>query len=128
LRNIIRHIAVDITATINGNAYIDKFVDNYEDSVNTLFVPGDVFSIYGNKIKVDGDSPDCGVFFVPVEDPSKAVKVKHIVENFPTKIIGEAPDTQFMLNRIEIRTQYTGGSVFLKIPRVIASNFVIEAA
>jgi hypothetical protein len=60
-------------------------------SENTFFAPGGVFSLCGSKIKAAGDDPGCGVFFVPAEDPPKAVKVNRLVENTPSKIIGKAP-------------------------------------
>ncbi|MDR0475529.1 MAG: DUF4469 domain-containing protein [Treponema sp.] len=127
LRNLAQHFEFEIVGVMDGNAYIHEFVDNWEESVNTLFVPGDVFTISGNKIKVEGDDPDVGVYFVPVDAPSEAVKVKRFVENYPSKIIGEAPDTKHLVNVIEIRTQYSGSKT-LKKPRVIRSSFTIESA
>jgi len=129
LRDLVRHISVNVTALAQGNAYIDEFIDRDEDSVNSFYAPGNMFCIYGNKIKVSGDHPDCGVFFVPVEAPAKAVKVHRIGENGASKITGIAPATEHQYNRIEIRTQFAGsGGIFLKSPRVITSDFVIEAA
>ena len=129
LRNLIKHITVDITGLGDSNAFIDEFTDREEKSVNSLFVPGGLFCLTGNKIKVAGDDPGCGVFFVPVDYPAGAVKVNRVAENRSSKIIGIAPDTRYVHNRIEVRTQYTGSeNAFLKAPRVIASNFIIEAA
>jgi len=129
LRNLIKHIAVDIGSVVDRVAYIDEFTDKDEDSVNGIFVPGNIFSIIGNKIKIAGDHPDCGIFFVPVDNPEKAVKVTRIAENNPTKLIGIVPETEYIKNRIEIRTQYAGsGSTFLKVPRIISSSFIIEAS
>ena len=104
LRNLVRHIAVEITGIADGNAYIDEFIDRDERSVNGIFAPGDMFCINGNKIKLAGDDPGCGVFFVPVGDPSKAVKVTRIGENSASTITGIAPETHYQYNRIEIRT------------------------
>jgi hypothetical protein len=127
LRNLVEHIAVDITGVADCNAFIDEFIDRDKDSVNGIFIPGDLFCINGNKIKLAGDDPSCGVFFVPVEDPSKAVKVTRIGENNPSTVTGIAPDTHYQFNRIEIRTQYSGSTTtFLKAPRSIASDFVLE--
>ena len=129
LRNIAQHITVELVAVADGNAFIDEFIDTEEDSVNGLYIAGNIFSLSGNKIKVAGDDPGCGVFFVPVDDPSQAVKVTRIGENSATRIMGIAPDTHHAQNRIEVRTQYTGsGTTYLKTPRVIVSSFIIEAA
>jgi hypothetical protein len=127
LRDLIKHIAVDITGVADSNAFIDEFIDRDEDSTNGIYVPGSMFCINGNKIKVAGDDPSCGVFFVPVDDPSKAVKVTRIGENSTSTITGIAPDTNYRYNRIEIRTQFTGSTTtFLKAPRSIVSDFVLE--
>jgi hypothetical protein len=62
-----------------------------------------------------------------VDDPSKAVKVSRVAENTASKITGITPKTQFLHNRIEIRTQYAGsGAILLKTPRVITSVFVLD--
>ena len=109
------------------NGYITKFVDNIKNSVNTVFIPGNVFTIYGSNIKIAGNSSDIGVFFVPEEDPSKAVKVKNLIENFTAKVMGIAPDTGYRYNKIEIRTQYTTSHYYIsKSIRVIRSEFVLE--
>ena len=127
LRDLVKHIAVDITGVADSNAFIDEFIDRDGDSVNGFFAPGNMFCINGNKIKLAGEDPACGVFFVPVEDPSKAVKVTRIGENSSSTITGIAPSTNFLQNRIEIRTQFTGSaSILLKAPRTIVSDFVLE--
>jgi hypothetical protein len=110
-----------------ANAYIAEFIDADEDAVNSIFIPENQFVITGHLIKVAGDDPGVGVFFVPADDPAQAVKVTRIAENSSAKIIGISPDTGHAFNRIEIRTQYTGsGDKFLKAPRVITSGFVLE--
>ena len=129
LRRLVEHIAIDIEGVADTAGWIDEFIDTDEDSVNTLYVPGDQFIIHGHKIKVAGDDPGVGVYFVPGDDPAQAVKVSRIAENTPTKIIGIAPTVEHMHNRIEIRSQFNGStSSFLKTPRVITSVFVLEEA
>jgi hypothetical protein len=127
LRDLRQSIEVIIEGMADTGGYIDEFIDYDENAINTLYVPGSQFAIHGHKIKVDGNQPDIGLFFVPVDDPSKAVKVERIAENTPSKITGIAPQTKYPRNRIEIRTQFTSsGSILLKSPRVITSNFILE--
>jgi hypothetical protein len=129
LRSLAQSIAVEILGIADTSGYIAEFIDYDEDSVNTLYIPGDQFALHGHKIKVAGEDPAVGVYFVPVEDPSKAVKVTRMAENTPSKITGIAPKTEHVHNRIEIRTQYAGsGSYLLKTPRIITSGFVLEEA
>jgi hypothetical protein len=64
-----------------------------------------------------------------VDDPSRAVKVTRLGENSASHVSGIAPDTGFIQNKIEIRTQYNGsGTSVLKAPRVITSSFTLEQA
>ena len=127
LRRLAELIGVEIEGIADPSGWIDEFHDTDEDSINTLYIPGDQFVIHGHKIKIAGDDPGVGLFFVPVNDPSKAVKVTRIAENTPSKIIGIAPQTEHLHNRIEIRTQFSGSGVtFLKSIRTITSGFVLE--
>ncbi|MDR2393835.1 MAG: DUF4469 domain-containing protein [Treponema sp.] len=74
--------------------------------------------IAGHKIKVDGDNSDVGVYFVSVADPAKQVKVTgHLAENTSSKVIGVIPALDPGLYKLEIHTQYSSGSFFLKEPR-----------
>jgi hypothetical protein len=120
-------IEVIIEGYADSKGWISEFMDVEENSVNLIFMPGNMFSISGNKIKLAGDDPSVGVYFVPVDDPSKAVKVARIGENTPIRVTGIAPDTGYIHNKIEIRTQYLGStSNFLKSPRIIVSSFTLE--
>jgi len=129
LRKLIEHIGVDIEGLADTAGWIDEFLDTDENSVNTLYAPGNQFILHGHKIKIAGDDPGLGVFFVPVDSPANAKKVTRIAENSASKIIGIAPQTEWLKNRIEVRTQYSGsGSTFLKNLRVITSGFTLEEA
>jgi hypothetical protein len=127
LRALIPTIAVEGLGLADTSGYIAEFFDFDEQSSNALYSPGDQFAITGDKIKLAGDAPDIGVYFVPVEDPAKAVKLKRRAENSHSKITGIAPKTGYQRVRIEIRTQYSGsGSKMLKAPRTIVSGFILE--
>ena len=128
LRELANNIVIIVEGLADGSGYIDKFIDFEEDSINSTFLPGNQFAIHGNKIKVSGEDPGIGVYFVPKDDPSKAVKVTRLAENNPSKITGIAPNTEHIYNRIEIRTQFTGATdKYLKKLRTITSGFILEA-
>ena len=126
LRNLAKHINIEIEGVADNNGWIDEFTDIDADAVNSVFYEGNMFSITGSKIKIAGDDPSCGVYFAPVDAPSKAVKVKRIAENTGSKIIGVCVKPKNRENRIEIRTQFSSGGKLLKVPRVITSDFIIE--
>ena len=129
LRRLIEEITVSVEGVADASGWIDEFTDTEEGESNGIFVSGNLFVIQGSKIKLAGDDPDVGLYFVPVDDPALAVKVTRIAENTASKIVGIAPATGHQYNRLEIRTQYSGGSnTFLKTPRVITSDFILEEA
>ena len=127
LRRLAEEIRVTIEGVADASGRIDEFMDTDELMINTIFAPGNQFIISGSKIKLAGADPGVGVYFVPADNPAGAVKVTRIAENSPSKIIGICPMTGSQLNFIEIRTQYTSATnVFLKTPRIITSDFVLE--
>jgi hypothetical protein len=129
LRRLAKNIAVDIEGIADTGGYIDTFTDEEEGSVNGICVQGNMCTIHGSKIKIDGDESTCGVFFVPVDDPAAAVKMTRIGENTPVRITGIVPQINSQFCRIEIRTQFSGVTGKpLKSHRVITSAFVLEEA
>lgn len=109
------------------SGFINEYFDIDENAVNCLHIAGNQFRITGSKIKVAGDNPEVGVFFVPLDDKSKAVKVTRIAVNSPSKIIGITPYTENRPSRLEIRTQYASSKKLFKKPRVIISSFTLKS-
>jgi len=129
LKNLTKHIVVNIAGMGESNACIKDFIDQDANSVNDIFIPGDLFSLTGTKIKVTGNHPDCGVFFVSDYDPSKVIKVRRLADNASSRITGIIPDSVDCDCKVVVRTQYTGSSVkLLKNPRTITSSFVLKVA
>jgi hypothetical protein len=95
-------------------------MDVETEAVNETLTPGGQFSIVGHKIKIAGTDPEVGVYFVSADDVSKRVKVNsHLAENAASKLIGVIPALVAGAWLVEIKTQYSGGSSFLKEPRTI---------
>jgi hypothetical protein len=127
-REMLENISVVVIGEAKNDSLIKAFFDHDKASASQ-YEPGHLFSIIGKKIKLAGDDPGCGVYFVPIDHPEAAVKVSRIYENSRKKIIGVAPDTGHHFNTIEVRTQFCGSpKVFLKTPIIIRTEFVIEAA
>jgi hypothetical protein len=120
LRALAEHIVVEVEGLADASGYIDEFIDISTEAINETLTPGGQFSISGHKIKVAGDSPEIGIYFVSVADPALRVKVAgHLAENATTKLIGIIPALNAGAYTLEIITQYSSGSFFLKEPRVI---------
>ena len=129
LQQILKKVDVKIEEIADGTGFIDEFRDFEDDSINDTFTPGNQFAIHGNKIKLAGDDPSVGLFFVSTDDPACAVKVERIAENSATRVTGIIPEVCHKHSKLEIRTQFTGtNNPALKNPRTITSSFVIEVA
>jgi hypothetical protein len=121
-----KHVKIDFSGIEPPKGFISGFLDIDENAYKTIFVPGNQFALTGNRIKIAGDDPACGVYFVALDDPAHEVKVTRVARNSLSEIIGICPHTGHQFNKIIIRTQYSGNSVHLKTVRFIESGFTIE--
>ncbi|MDR2053604.1 MAG: DUF4469 domain-containing protein, partial [Treponema sp.] len=127
LRALVDRIVVEIEGLADSSGYIDEFIDVVTEAVNETLTPGGQFSVSGHKIKAAGDSPEVGVYFVSAADPARRVKASgHLAENAPHRLIGIIPASLTPGGwKLEIVTQYSSGSFFLKEPRVITFGPVL---
>ena len=125
LRNLIE---VNITGCADTRGFISEFTDKESRAVNATFTEGNLFTVSGRKIKIEGGDGGCGLYFVPVADPDKAVKAAHIGDNFPGSLSGITPEIPgFDEVWLEVRTQYTRATNrLLKAPRAIRSAFTLK--
>jgi hypothetical protein len=120
LRALAERIVVEVEGVADASGYIDEFIDVTTESVNEALTPGGMFSIAGHKIKIVGDKSETGIYFVSAADAANRVKVSgHLAENAANKLIGAIPALEAGAWKLEIVTQYTTGSTFLKEPRVL---------
>jgi hypothetical protein len=132
LRALAEHIVVEVEGLADSSGYIDEFTDISAEAVNETLTPGGMFSVSGHKIKVEGDKPEVGVYFVSAADPAQRLKVAgHLAENTASKLIGIIPaGLAAGAYTLEVITQYTHGGVFLKEPRTIvfAAQLTVPAS
>jgi len=118
LRAEIPNIEVNILGIADSSAVILQVTDIKSGSVNDLLTSGRNLKIAGSKIKVTGEDPSVGVFFVnDVLQERTKVEASDIVTNNPSELIVVIPALAAGTYRIEIITQYAG-SIILKEPRV----------
>ncbi|MDR2741413.1 MAG: DUF4469 domain-containing protein [Treponema sp.] len=130
LRALAERVVVEVEGLADSSGYIDEFIDVTTEAVNETLTPGGQFSVSGHKIKVAGDNPDVGVYFVSAADPARRVKAAgHLAENAPHRLIGIIPASLAPgAYTLEIVTQHTSGSAFLKEPRTIVFAGELNAA
>jgi len=115
-----------VTAPVT-NTFISGFKDYTSDTTNTNLSSNGLFEINGNRLKVDGDDPKVGLYFV-AEDGTE-FKVKILVENRYRKLIGQVPELEVGTYRIRIKTQATGtNGLFLKDLRETDASFTLVVA
>jgi hypothetical protein len=120
LRDIIPHIEVMIEGVHDGSGFLAEFTDVTTEAVNETATPGGMFVLAGHKIKMAGTHADCGVYFVDAANPAQREKVTgNLAENTAGKIIGKIPALAAGKWKIEVVTQYGGGSNLLKESRTI---------
>jgi hypothetical protein len=129
LRALAERIAVEVEGIADTQGYIDEFIDVSTESVNEALTPGGMFSIAGHKVKITGEDPETGVYFVSEADPAARVKVTgHLAENSASKVIGTIPALSAGKWKAEIKTRFGGSGKDLKNTRVIESAFVLTVA
>ena len=130
LRRIVKCINVKITGLADTAGFIDSYTDINTGAVNKTVSGNGAFVITGDRIRVLGDSEDCGVYFQPLEAPDEPLKAQHLAVNTRKKLVGMAPALEAHKKyRLVIVTQYNGsGNTFLKKPKKVISQFEVSAA
>jgi hypothetical protein len=110
-----------VTVSILGKAetvfFISRVVDVRSGSVNDLLTPGRNARIEGGKLKIAGEQPACGVYFVNAADQTRVkVDAADIVENQNAHLLVIVPALAAGTYHLEVTTQYAGSNI-LKEPR-----------
>lgn len=117
LRAEIPGIEVSILGVAESAAIILEVKDVRSGTVNDLLTPGKNLRVKGSKIKVSGNDPSVGVFFIDTASQSRIpVETSDIVMNNPSELIVVIPDLPAGTYRIEVVTQHSSGKL-LNEPR-----------
>jgi len=130
MNDLADYIKIEIEGPADTSGFINKFIDVETGSVNRIITSGELFRISGRKLKVVGDDPSIGVYFMPSEDPENEVKVTHTLShNSAGTLSGVIPQLTDGLWKVAVKTQFNGtSSSFLKKPRTVISDFVLTTS
>ena len=130
LRRELGMVGVNILGKAESGFFIAEVSDLRTGSVNDLLTPGRNARISGGKLKVEGNDPSCGVYFVNEADGTRVeVDKLDIVENQNTRLLIVIPALASGTYRLEVSTQYTGATgKFLKAPRTTAFDRLLTVA
>ena len=125
LRAEIPTIEISILGVADSLSTILQVTDVKSGSINDLITPGRNLKIQGSKIKIAGENPANGVFFVDVATEARTpVDITDRVVNNPSELIVLVPDLAPGSYRIEVVTQFTNGNI-LKEPRTAVFDKIL---
>lgn len=119
LRTVEKEIKFEKTNAITPQPQIQEIKDSVSGAVNERLTAGGVVEIRGYNIKITGNQPDCGLWFIP--DSGEAVKATVLIENKPSTLIAMIPALAQGAYRIRVVTQFSGGKE-LKDPKSVIYN------
>ncbi|GAB6392544.1 MAG: DUF4469 domain-containing protein [Treponematales bacterium] len=126
LRNLAGKTAIEIEGVADTSGYIGRVIDIHTSSIDDVLSPGKVLSILGSKIKVQGDDPEVGVFFVSAADGTRTKVTEALSENGHSKVNAEIPAALPAGGyRVEIVTRYSGSGTPLKELRTVTYQLVL---
>lgn len=114
MRDAEKWVDIEKTGTVTPQPQILEVKDSVSGQVNEVLTPGGVLEVWGNNIKIDGDNPECGLYFVP--ETGDSVKAQVIVQNKPSTLIVMIPALTVGNWTLELATQFNGGKP-LKVPK-----------
>lgn len=118
LRAEIPTIEVNILGVADAFAAILQVTDVKSGTVNDVLTPERNLKISGSKLKIAGDNPDNGIFFINTATNARVtVDSRDMVINNPSELVVVIPPLLAGTYRLEVVTQFSGGNVLLKDPR-----------
>ena len=125
LRKELANVTVEITGVADTAAYIAQVIDVKTGSVNDLLTVGRNLKIAGSKIKIAGDNPANGVYFVNQATQNRTqVDTTDMVTNNPSELVIVIPELAAGEYKLELVTQFTN-STFLKEPRTAVFDKIL---
>ena len=104
-----------------AKAFINSVTDIKSGAVDTRLTPGKSVRIMGQRVKILGTDPSCGLYFIPADKSAAAVKVEasDMVVNNPSELIVVIPQLKKGTWSLRLVTQFSSGGTYLKKPRGI---------
>ena len=125
LKELLLKVKIENEGVAGDGAYIDEILDIHTESINSVLTPGNMVHITGHKIKVEGDGPQVGVWFVSQADGARVNITEHLGNNRSNELLGLIPPLTAGTYRLEVVTRFTGGSTTLKDARTITAEPVL---
>jgi hypothetical protein len=127
LRNVVGDVKPKKVTTGITSLSVLAVTDVKTGSMNNLLTPNRNLRIAGQKLKIAGNVPEAGVWFINQDDGERVqVEASDIVTNKPSELIIIIPELRSGSSyKLEIVTCFTGGVVLLKTPHTTQFNKVL---
>ncbi len=118
MRQLIPTVEVEIEGLGDAKPTIGEILDVKGGATNKTITPGKILKIRGWKIKLAGDNPEVGIWFI-AEATGERTRADNdeIGTNNPSELVLNAPALAAGTYRVEVVTLYSGGGPLLKEPR-----------
>lgn len=117
LRKKLSTVGVDVVGVAASTICIEQATDLKSGSINKLITPQHNLRINGRKLKLTGDHPDVGVYFINQETGAHIkTELSDIITNYPKELVMMIPALETGSYLLQITTQYAKGKI-LKEPR-----------
>jgi hypothetical protein len=117
LRKELASVDVQILGVADTALFIAQVTDVKTGNINETLTSNRNLRISGSKIKIAGDNPDNGIFFINVDTQERImVDPSDVVNNNPSELIIVIPELPAGTYQVGITSQYTP-STLLKEPR-----------
>jgi len=128
LRKELPGIQVDILGVADSNITVVQVTDVKTGSINDKLTPERNLKIKGYKLKLAGENPAVGVYFVN-QTTGERIKVdsSDIVTNNPSELIIVTPDLAPGTYSLEVTSQF-GGTTLLNEPRTCTFDKTLTVA
>ena len=125
LRETEKDVKFEKTNTVTPLPQIQEVKDSISGTVNETLTPNGVVEVRGYNLKIEGDDPTCGLWFV--NSNGTETKANVFIENKPSKIIAMIPALANGNYQVKVVTQYVSNHKFLKTPKlfIYPKNLVI---
>ena len=121
MRDALATVGVEVLGVKEGGgANIGLVTNTFDGNTDGYISAGEDILIEGTKIKVAGDDPSCGVYFINRDDDTSYKVERRLTQNDPSRIIARVPaELAPGAYTLRIITQYSNSAVLLKEPRTL---------
>jgi len=115
IREIESKVKFEKTNVASPQPQIQEVKDSVSGKVNEIITRRGVVEVRGYNLKIEGDNPSCGLWFISEKGDEKKAVV--IIENKPSRILAMVPELDGERFQIKVATQYTGSGTMVKTPK-----------